>query len=49
MNAGGWLIMILSVGSVTVFFIWNLYMVLTKQPPPEIHSTLDEPPDIGKD
>ncbi len=49
MNTGGWIIMLLSVCGVTAFFGWNLYLVMTRQPPPELHSTLDEPPDIGRD
>lgn len=50
MNSGGWVIMLLSVGGVTAFFLWTLFMVLTRKPgSPEIHSTLDEPPDIDED
>ena len=50
MTIGGWIIMLLSVGGVTFFFGWSLYMVFTKNEASEhIHSTLDETPDIGKD
>lgn len=47
MTAGGWITMIVSVGSVTAFFCWTLYRVLTTDPPPEeLHSIREEPPDI---
>lgn len=47
MTIGGWIIMIASVSSVTIFFGWTLYLVLTKEKDPgKIHSTLDETPDI---
>lgn len=33
MTLGGWITMILSVGSVTVLFIWCLWKVLSYRPP----------------
>lgn len=33
MTIGGWIIMFVSVGSVTSFFFWTLYRVLTTTPP----------------
>jgi hypothetical protein len=35
MTQSGWIIMLLSVGSVTVLFVWCLYRVLSYRPPPE--------------
>ena len=50
MTTGGWITMILSVGSVTTFFFWTLYRVLTTEPPPEeLHSIREEPPDVRDD
>ena len=33
MTTGGWINMLLSVGSVTMLFTWCLYKVLTHNPP----------------
>jgi len=42
MTAGGWVMMILSVGAVTLFFAWCLYKVLTTpQSTEHIHSPSD--------
>lgn len=50
METGGWIIMALSVGGVSLFFFWTLYMAVTrKSSTKHIHSTLDEPPDIEED
>ncbi len=47
MTFGGWVAMIVSVSSVTFFFGWTLYLVLTKEKDSShIHSTMDETPDI---
>ena len=35
MTHGGWITMILSVGSVTLLFLWCLYKVLAHNPPAE--------------
>jgi hypothetical protein len=35
MTTGGWISMILSVGTVTVLFVWCLYKVLAHNPPAE--------------
>lgn len=35
LTTGGWLTMLLSVGSVTTLFLWCLYKVLTHNPPAE--------------
>lgn len=46
MTAGGWIIMIVSVTSVTLFFGWTLYLVFTRDESwDHIHSTMDETPD----
>ena len=46
MNAGGWLVMITSVGSVTLLFVWCLWKVL-KSPHKEekLHGFSFETPD----
>ncbi|MBE7439564.1 MAG: hypothetical protein HS115_13990 [Spirochaetales bacterium] len=50
MTTGGWIIMILSVGGVTGFFLWTLYMVLRNRERTEhMHSVLEEPPDVKED
>lgn len=48
MTAGGWISMILSVGFVTVFFGWTLYLVMSRkeEDTEHIHSTMDETPDM---
>ena len=33
MTTAGWIIMLLSVGSVTLLFVWCLYRVLAYKPP----------------
>jgi hypothetical protein len=49
MTTGGWITMIVSVGSVTVFFIWTLYRVFTAAPPDnDLHSIREEPPDVNE-
>jgi hypothetical protein len=45
MTIGGWIIMFVSVGSVTSFFFWTLYRVMTVEPPPE-NSIKAKTPDI---
>lgn len=46
MTAAGWLIMILSVGSVTSLLIWCLYKVLiTPNETEHIHGFEQKPPD----
>ena len=45
METGGWILMIISVGGVSLFFGWNLFMVLTRKPD-EMPSLHDDPPDI---
>ena len=45
MNAGGWLVMILSVGSVLTLVTYCLIRVLSL-PPVEIEEHLHAPPDI---
>ena len=45
MNAAGWLVMILSVGSVLTLVSYCLYRVLTL-PPVEVEEHLKAPPDI---
>ena len=50
MSAGGWIIMILSVGFVTVLFVWCIYKVLTTPDASQhLHSQADiETPDTGE-
>jgi len=46
MTPGGWLTMILSVGSVVVLFVWCVYKVLTTPEEPEtMHGFEFETPD----
>lgn len=50
MTTTGWLIMLLSVGSVTWLFAWCLYRVLTAPPPEKLHGIDDiETPDRRDD
>ncbi len=50
MTLGGWIIMILSVGSVTALFTWCVVKVLTTPDESEkIHGFEIEPPDVKKD
>lgn len=47
MTIYGWLVMLLSVGSVVVLFIWCIYKVLTVPGETEhIHGFESEPPDV---
>ena len=51
MTPGGWITMILSVGSVTCLFLWCLYKVLSHNPPAEdvVEDSLrDQPNPPGK-
>lgn len=46
MNAAGLIIMLLSVGGATTFFVWCLYRVFTTPNETEhLHSTYDHTPD----
>lgn len=48
MTAGGWIILIASVGTVTALFIWCLVKVLTVPGETEkLHGFEVEPPDIA--
>ena len=49
MNVGGWILMTLSVGGVTILFVWCLIKVLaTPGSSDHIHSQADiEPPDTN--
>lgn len=51
MTAGGWVVMLLSVGSVTSLLSWCIYKVLTTPGSTEhLHSQADiETPDIEED
>lgn len=51
MTIGGWIVMSLSVGFVTVLFGSTLYMILKKKPDPteHMHSTLEETPDMHEE
>jgi hypothetical protein len=50
MTTAGWIIMLLSVGSVTVLFAWCLYRVLVCAPPEKLHGIEDiETADITDD
>jgi hypothetical protein len=50
MNAGGWFMMIASVGGMTYFFSWCVYKVLTTPGSTEhLHSQKDRPPDDESD
>lgn len=45
MNTGGWIILALSVGGVSLLFGWCIYKVMTSPEPPHIHGFADETPD----
>ncbi len=45
MNAGGWFILILSVGSVTALFGWCIYKVITSPVDGDMHGFEIETPD----
>ncbi|MBX7058913.1 MAG: hypothetical protein K1X75_12675 [Leptospirales bacterium] len=51
MNAGGWLIMLTSVGFVTALFVWSMALTLRRKDMDRhpLHSTRDEPPDLSRD
>jgi hypothetical protein len=51
MTTAGWVIMLSSVGTVTLLFVWCLYRVLTHTPPPESLHGIDDiiPDDVDKD
>ena len=42
MTPAGWIIMLSSVGTVTMLFVWCLYRVLAHQPPPETLHGIDD-------
>jgi len=42
MTAAGWMIMLCSVGAVTLLFVWTLYRVLSHQTPPETLHGIDD-------
>jgi heme/copper-type cytochrome/quinol oxidase subunit 2 len=49
MSAGGWLVMIVSVGGVTVLFVWCIWKVLaTKGETEHIHGFEMDPPDTRR-
>lgn len=50
MTLGGWIIMIISVGSVTSLFTWCIHKVLTtpEEEDEKIHGFEIEPPDTKK-
>ncbi len=49
MTLGGWIIMLISVGSVTTLFTWCIYKVLsTPEEKEKIHGFEIEPPDTKK-
>jgi hypothetical protein len=50
MTTGGWITMILSVGSVTTLFVWCLYKVLTHNPPAEdvVEDSMRDPQDAPR-
>jgi hypothetical protein len=49
MTSGGWLVMLFSVGGVTAFFSWSMYLVLFREKEEHMHSTLDETPDMREE
>jgi hypothetical protein len=50
MTPGGWIVMILSVGSVTTLFLWCIRKVLkTPEDPEKIHGFSFETPDEKSD
>jgi hypothetical protein len=44
MTAAGWIIMLGSVGAVTLLFVWCLYRVLAHKPPPAALHGIDDIP-----
>lgn len=48
MSIGGWIVLLTSVTLISIFFFYSLYLALTKKNA-EMHSTLDETPDIEED
>jgi len=51
MTTAGWIIMLGSVGAVTLLFVWSLYRVLSHKPPPEGLHGIDDivTDDLDKD
>ena len=50
MTMAGWIIMVVSVGGVTVLFTWCLYRVLCCAPPEKLHGIEDiETRDVKED
>ncbi len=50
MTLGGWIIMISSVGSVSILFVWCVFKVLTTPEDDEkLHGFEIETPDVEKD
>lgn len=50
MTAGGWIILLVSVGSVTALFVWCIYRVLTAPTDPDrMHRFEIETPDVKAD
>ena len=50
MSPSGWIVMILSVGGVTLFFGFSLFLVMRHESgKKKLHSTLEETPDIGEE
>ncbi|MDH4263581.1 MAG: hypothetical protein OEV78_11105 [Spirochaetia bacterium] len=47
MSISGWIVMILSVGGVTLFFGFTLFLVFKHESrKKQLHSTLEETPDV---
>ena len=49
MTTAGWIIMLTSVGAVTLLFVWCLYRVLAHKPPAETLHGIDDIPTGGED
>lgn len=50
MTTAGWLIMLISVGAVSLLFGWCLFRVLFRRPPLDhLHGLNIEPPDVKED
>jgi hypothetical protein len=51
MTTAGWIIMLISVGAVTLLFGWCLYRVLSHKTPPDTLHGIDDivPDDVEKD
>lgn len=48
MTTSGWMIMLVSITVISSFFFYSLYLAITKESA-DLHSTLDETPDIEED